>query len=162
DGTAQAATNVTAISIYDTQTGALLHRSEPQPGAIKRLVWSIDGKWLFAGFAGPGNIAVFNADAQRLFADPFSADVYAIAVSANRLAVAALDGAVRVYDTTPLSEGLPVKVLARLSIGVNAASIAFSPDGKALVIGYARIAAAPRVVRWESGAIEALPEPYDL
>lgn len=150
-----------ALYVHDSDSGALVRRIETGPGDIKRLVWTDDGVFLVASDVAAdgthGRVRAFGADGGIAFAQDFSAGVYAMAVAPGRLAVAAFDGSLRLYDTTAA-----FRLLKACSVPSRAQSLAFSPDGRSLAVGYFQPAKAPDIVNWEACNVQPLPAPPDL
>lgn len=116
---------------------------------IEQLVWSSDGQFLAVGLR-QGGLRIFDRNLHFIGADPeyneaiFGADF----AHDGRLAVASLDGAIRLYRIG--NQGL--KRLARQhTAGGLPYSLAFSPDGATLAIGYQN---APRVDLYDAATLE--------
>jgi WD40 repeat protein len=148
------------IYLYDAGNGQALRRFDARGGHVKRLVWSPDGTRLFAAYAGDHAVRAFDIHGAPVFEDRFDAAVYALAVAKQRwLAAAALDGTLRVYE---LAGG---SVVARAQWRLPArhpVSLAFSPDGARLAVGYFLSGKAPDVIAWASGEVRALAAPPRL
>jgi WD40 repeat protein len=147
------------IGVYDFKTGRLVRWIGGHAGAVKRLAWSPDGTLLFAAFAQSGALAAFALDGTRQFADTFGADVYALAVAKGRVAAAALDGTLRVYAVAGGAAQTEVRALTRIQLPRNPVSLGFSPDAKALAVGYFAQGKPPDIVAWETGRVDSLPVP---
>jgi WD40 repeat protein len=134
-----------------------LRRIDARAGDVKRLLWSPDGTLLFAGYAGEHGLRAFDSNGAVVFEESFGAAVYALAVTPRGLlAAAALDGTLRIYD---IGNGRVQPRRALRTPARNPVSLAFSPDGAALAVGYFAQGKAPDVVQWESGESSSLPAP---
>ncbi|HEU0198828.1 MAG TPA: hypothetical protein VFR86_00180, partial [Burkholderiaceae bacterium] len=148
------------IYLYDAVSGAPLRRFDARGGDVKRLLWSADGALLIAAYAGDHAVRAFDAQGNVVFEDRFGAGVYALARSPQgQLAAAALDGTLRVYD---LAGGKLVQRAQRTTPGRNPVSLAFSPDGGTLVVGYFLPGKTPDLIAWESGTTQPLPAPSGM
>lgn len=134
------------IHVYDTQTGEPLRRIDARAGDIKRLLWSPDGSLLIAGYAGSHGVRAFDLEGREVFADAFDGGVYALAVAPGRLAAAGLDGTLRLYTQAEPGRLPRYTETARIKLDANPVSLAFSPAGNALAVGYFQPGRAPDVV----------------
>lgn len=141
------------IHLYDTQTGEPLRRIDARAGDIKRLLWSADGSLLIAGYAGSHGVRAFDLEGREVFADAFDGGVYALAVAPGRLAAAGLDGTLRLYTQAEPGATARYTETARLKLDANPVSLAFSPAGNALAVGYFQPGRAPDVVDLASRSI---------
>ncbi|MEO8057296.1 MAG: caspase family protein [Burkholderiales bacterium] len=123
------------IYLFDLQTGALRRTIDAQAGDIRKLAWSQDGSLLLAGYAGTNGVRAFTLDGRPVFDKRLDGPVFGLATAANGLAAAvSLDGRLLVYKA---SAGA-VAPLADVQLGKRrAAGVAFSPDGRQLVVAYA-------------------------
>ncbi|WP_425261151.1 caspase family protein [Rubrivivax sp. RP6-9] len=148
-GGSVAAAGGPAIHLHDTRSGDHLRRIDALAGDVKRLLWNSDGSVLLAAQAGaPGAHGVrgFDPEGREVFADRFDSAVYALAVAPGRLAVAALDGSLRLYAQAPPGAAPRYTELWRLQLDSNPVSLAFAPAGEALAVGYFLPGRAPDVV----------------
>ncbi len=134
------------IQIHDAETGEFLRRFDARGGDVKRLLWSPDGSALIAAYAGEHGVRAFDIDGSQTFADPFDGGVYALAVGPGILAAASLDGSLRVYRDQGTGARPRYVEQWRRQVAANPVSLALSPDGGALAIGYYSPGKAPDVV----------------
>jgi WD40 repeat protein len=146
------------IYLYDTQSGELLRRFDARAGDIKRLAWSDGGNVLVAGYAGEHGVRAFDVQGNELFADAFTDGVYALSISAGKVAAAGLDGSVRVYSVID-SDRPGVQLASRFNVPRNATSLAFSPDGSQLAIGYFEPGRSPDVLTIATGSTATIASP---
>jgi WD40 repeat protein len=156
------------IELYDVHTGELVRCIDALGGDIRRLQWTHDGRFLVAAYAGTNGVRVFDEQGALVFAEAFPARVSALAVSQGRLAAAGFDGTLRIYDVPDEAHGgVPVRLRVTRKLAAGASSLAFSPDGRALAVGYiavspASLGHAPDIIEWEGGAARTLPLPDDM
>jgi WD40 repeat protein len=123
-----------SLYIFGTDTGRFVHRVGGFPEVINQLAWSPDGRHIVAGLAGHNGIRVFEAgDWREVFADAnYAGPVYGLAFDGSgRLAAAAFDGSVRLYDAD-----FRIVATAKAPGGARPYSVAWSPNGAALAVGY--------------------------
>lgn len=123
-----------SLYVFETGTGQLVRRIGGLPQVINRLAWSPDGRYVAAGLAGANGIRVFETGGwHEVVADgDYKGPVYGLAFDGSgRLAAAAFDGGVRLYgaDFRPLAR-------AKAPGGGHPYSVAFSPDGSVVAVGY--------------------------
>lgn len=125
------------IYLYDTTTGALLHRIPGLPKAVSHLTFSRDGRFLAATVSGGHGLRVF--DRERGWAEALrdtdygGGDSYGAAFASDgRLATTGNDGLVRLYP--PDLTGAPLR--QRNPGGAHPYGLAFSADGAHLAVGY--------------------------
>ncbi len=122
------------VYIFDRSSGQLLRRLGPNPQVIDELTFSPDGVRLAAGMGAKGGIKVWDTGQwQELLADgDYAETVNGIAFSrADEMAVTSHDGGIRLYGPD-----LVLKQRVPAPSGERPEGIAFSPDGKKLVVGY--------------------------
>ncbi len=101
---------------------------------ITQLAWSRDNQYLAIGLRQQG-LRVFRRNLQFIGADPeFNEAVFGAEFSADgRLAVASIDGAIRLYRIGP--KGLD-RIARKQAPGGKPYGVSFSPDGRTLAVGY--------------------------
>lgn len=101
---------------------------------ITQLAWSRDNQYLAIGLRQQG-LRVFRRNLQFVGADPeFNEAVFgAEFASDGRLAVASIDGAIRIYQIG--RNGLE-RIARKQAPGGKPYSVSFSPDGRTLAVGY--------------------------
>ncbi len=126
------------VYVFDRATGQITARLGPVANAVNDLAFSQDGMLLAAGFA-EGGLTVWQGPhwVQVGSDDDYIGAIHSLAfLPDGGLAVAALDGGLRVYDqdfTMVAREPAPS--------GSEPDSIAVTPDGQTLAVGYAGVAA---------------------
>jgi WD40 repeat protein len=124
-----------SIYLFDVASGELSRRLGHFPDAIHALSWSPDGRHLAVGLQGRAGLAVLRvADGVVVASDSQYLDKLTdLDFDRNgRIATAALDGMVRVYDRE-------FNLLGRRLIpgGTKPLAIKFSPDGARLAVSFA-------------------------
>ena len=132
------------VTLFDTSTGAVRARLGPLPNVVDDLAVSPDGSRLAAGLGGSNGVRLWDVaralggDARPAFEDrEFGGVVYGLAFgpagtpAAGHLAATSYDGHVRLYS--PDGQRL---AKAKAPGGERPFGIAFSPDGRILVVGY--------------------------
>src|SRR6267378_3646505 len=123
-----------SLYVFETATGQLVRRIGGLPQVINRLAWSPDGRYVATGLGGANGIRLFATDDWREVGkdDNYTGPIYGLSFDqAGRLAVAAFDGYLRVYD----AELRPV-AKAKAPSGTRPYAVALTPDGGALAVGY--------------------------
>ena len=122
------------VYIFDRETGHILRRLGPHPQVIDELAFSPDGKRLAVGMGAQGGVTVWDTDQWRqVMADnDYGETVNGIAFSqGGEMAVGSHDGKLRLY-----SAKLEPMVRTPAPSGGKVESLAFSPNGQKLVVGY--------------------------
>ena len=122
------------IYLFNIETASLINVINAQAGDIKNLVWTRDGNYLVASYAGAHGVRMFDRQGHLLRTDLFSGPSYGAAVSAQgKIAVAAFDGGIHLYAVTDKG----IKPAGRLELPLpDPVSVSFSPDGAQVVVGY--------------------------
>jgi WD40 repeat protein len=126
---------VSAIYLFDRNSGKMTARIGGLPNVVNELAFSADGRNL-AAVCGSGGLRVFDRD--KNWSEAFRDEVYgdqsvgAAFAGDGRLATSSYDGKVRLYDRS-------FKLIATQETlsGRQLAGLAFRPkDGKVLAVGY--------------------------
>ena len=126
------------VYIFDRLSGRIVQRLGPNPNVVNDLAFSADGKRLAAGF-GAGGLRVWNtADWSLTGSDTdYGGAILSLCFSAKGgLAAGSRDGNIRYYDAA-----LHLVTTMPAPSGNAPDSLAFSPDGSALAVGYTGITA---------------------
>ena len=122
------------LYLFDVKAQRLKARLPAQPQVLNDLAFSPDGRFVAGAFGGTAGIRVWDSASFKLVAEDtaYEARVSALAFAPDgRLATASFDGNVRLYDAAfkPKAKRKPGKGMPY--------SVAFSPDGALLAVGYA-------------------------
>ena len=123
-----------SVYLFEAESGRLVRRIGGLPGPVEVLAWSADGRFVAVGLLGKNGISVFGTDDwQELARDTdYSDAVYGLAFDGSgRLGAASYDGYIRLYSSA--FERVAKK---KPPGGERPSSLAFSPDGGRLAIGY--------------------------
>ncbi len=122
------------IYLFDRATGEMTKRLTGLPNAVQRLRYSPDGKYLAVGMADKDGLRVLNVeDGKEVAADKeYEGDCIGLDFRSDGvLAVAAIDGFIRVY--TP---DFKLALRNKAAGGTHPHGVAFSPDGDKLAVGF--------------------------
>lgn len=122
------------LYLFDVKAQRLKARLPGQPQVLNDLAFSPDGRFVAGAFGGTAGIRVWDSASFKLVAEDigYEARVSSLAFAPDgRLATAAFDGNVRLYDA-----GFKQKAKRKPGNGLPY-SVAFSPDGSLLAVGYA-------------------------
>lgn len=129
-----------SIYLFERRSGRLIRRLPGMPEVVKDLKISPDGSRLAATLGGPNGLRVFDLpDGREVGKDAsYDADGSGAAFATDgRLATASFDGRIRLYD-----RDLRLIASASMEGGQRPYSLAFSPDGRRIAVGYEDV---PRV-----------------
>jgi WD40 repeat protein len=141
-GRTESLSGPTAIYLFDRESGDMIRRIyEGLPSAVMALAFSHDGRYLAATLE-EGGLRVFDRDKQwgEAFRDDYDGVSLGVAFAPDgRLATASQysAGTIRLYDSKFRLFDKPVKAPS----GDLPHTIAFSPEGQLLAVGYEDIAA---------------------
>lgn len=146
------------IVLFELLSGTYQRSIVANSGEIKDLAWSPDGSILYAVTAMPHAFLAFDRGGRTLWQQRYSGPLYGLAASADgRVAAASFDG------TVTLATGRASRITDTLNIRVGQKrpdGLAFSPDGKELVVGFHRAKTAPELYDSVDGRfITRLPMP---
>ncbi|MCK9386765.1 MAG: caspase family protein [Sulfuritalea sp.] len=124
------------IHLFDRTSASVPPKStlSGMEAPITQLAWSRDNQYLAIGLRQQG-LRVFRRNLQFVGADPeFNEAVFGAEFAANgRLAVASIDGAIRIYQIG--RNGLE-RIARKQAPGGKPYSVSFSADGRTLAVGY--------------------------
>ena len=120
--------------VFEAATGQLLRRVGGLPEFVNRLAWSPDGRYVAAGLLGANGIRLFETSEWREVARDvdYAGAVYGLNFdTSGRLSAAAFDGNIRLYNPS-------LQPIAKSSApgGARPETLAFSPNGSELAVGY--------------------------
>ncbi|PWC34041.1 caspase family protein [Azospirillum sp. TSO35-2] len=123
------------LYLFDVKAQRLKARLPGQPQVVNDLAFSPDGRFVAGVFGGTAGLRVWDSASFRLVAEDagYEARASAVAFSPDgRLATASFDGNIRLYDSA-----FKPKAKRKPADGGTPYSVAFSPDGALLAVGYA-------------------------
>jgi WD40 repeat protein len=122
-----------SLYVFETGSGRLVRRIPGFPNTIGQLAWSRDGRFVAVALIDNGIRVLRTEDWQEAASDTEYSDLsLAIAFDrSGRLAAASYDGYVRLYDAE-------FRRIAKVKAPSGSAprSVAFSPDGTRVAVGY--------------------------
>ena len=129
-----------ALYLFDRASGALRagNTLSGLEAPVQQIAWAPDGQRIAVGLSQQG-VRVFGRDLGYAGGDEeYNDAIYGIdfAPDGRRMAVASLDGFVRLYAVA--ADG--VRRIARKGLGAPAYAVSFSPDGRSLAVGSAQAA----------------------
>ncbi len=146
------------IYFFSTNTGELIQRIAGLENVINDLDFSFDGKYLAAALGKTGGVRIYMwSDALTQFQllkklEGYEARIYNLCFDhSGRLATVSFDGYLRLYDKyfDKLKE-------IQISGGKQPRSLAFSPDGKKIAVGYQD---SPAIEVYDGTSLSLLYEP---
>ena len=120
--------------VFETATGRLVRRVGGLPEAVNRLAWSPDGRYVAAELLGANGIRLFETNEWREVSRDadYAGSVYGLGFDGyGRLAAAAFDGNIRLYDPS-----LRLMAKTKATGGMRPETVAFSANGSMLAVGY--------------------------
>lgn len=149
------------ILFFKLSTGQFLNAIDARGASITRLRWTPDGQVLLAVYRGDAAFRAFDHDGRLLYEEMYDQASYGLDVAANgTIATTAYDGMLAFYR---YQNGQIVQVRRQQTKTAAPRSVAFSPDGKSLAVGYRGVAGdqgAPTIHDAATGALKIeLPRP---
>jgi len=123
-----------SVYIFERKSGDLIRRIKGLPNVVQRLAYSPDGRFLVVGMARRNGIRVYDADTLRQLAADADYNESVTGVDfdrGGRMVTSSFDGQLRLYSRS-------FEPLARMRApgGERPSSVAFSPDGRLVAVGY--------------------------
>jgi len=143
-----------SIYIFNVQTGTMMEKLNGLKNTINDLEFSRDGRYLAAGLGGSSGVCIFSTSTWTLIASltGYRAAVYNVAFDTiGRLATVCLNGNVRLY-----SSFFQLMKEQKTSGGQRTYSLAFSPDGQKIAVGYYD---SPKIQVLDGETLETIYEP---
>ncbi len=132
-----------SIYIFDRESGRMVRRIPGMLNAVTHLVYSHDGQYLAVVIGGKQGVQVYQSRTYALVGEgpdygdqSYGADFD----GSNRLATVCLDGFIRLYEFgggATKGEGFRLVAKQKAVAGKWPFTVAFSPDGSRLAIGFA-------------------------
>lgn len=122
------------LYLFDVKNRRLKARLPNQPHVINHLAISPDGRYVAGVFGGNAGLRVWDSGSFRVVAEDTAYGARATWAAfdrSGRLATAAYDGKIRLYDPN-----FKLVVTAKAPGSASPHSVAFSPDGALLAVGY--------------------------
>jgi len=122
-----------SIYVFRTDDGQMMRRFSGFPFAVTNLTYSHDGWFLAAGSTGRYSLRVYSTqDDREVMSDAYSSTSYgADFASTRQLVTASYDGFIRLYD-----RDRQIRVKRQAPGGKRPFSVAFSPDGTKVAVGF--------------------------
>ena len=137
------------ILLHRLSDSTLIATIDARGRDIKKLVWSADGSLLFASYAADPAVRAFDLQGTLRHETRLAGPAYGMAVSRDgRVAVASFEGGVLLLQA---GAGQVVERARLATADRQPASVAFSPDGNRLVVGFNSIGVAPEVLDVAAG-----------
>jgi hypothetical protein len=144
-----------SIYLFDRDTGALVRRLDGLPNVVLHLAFSPMGRYLAATLGGTTGLRVYDRAAgwgEVARDGPYGGASYGVAFAPDgRLATTSRDGTLRLYDGA-----IRCVAMAKTTDGTEPTSLAFSPAGDRLAVGYHDTTA---VSLFDGHALTPLPGP---
>ncbi|MEZ5657471.1 MAG: caspase family protein [Burkholderiaceae bacterium] len=121
------------ILVFAPDTGQLIKQFDALGGDVKNLRYTPDGRLLLAVYAGENHLRAFDAEGREVFGQALPGLAYGLDVTSDgRIAVATLAGTVHLFR----QQGDTLVADGELRGEGHPVSVAFSPDGTRLAVGY--------------------------
>lgn len=123
-----------SLYLFDIDRKKIKARLTKLPDVVNHLAYSPDGKYFAAAFGGHNGLSVWSAADGKLVAedrDYGDRSTWVAFAPDGRLATVSYDGFIRLYDP-----GFKLAAKQKAPSGQQPFSVAFSPNGASLAIGY--------------------------
>lgn len=123
------------IHLFHPQTAEWVRAFDAGPGEVKRLMWSLDGRWLTVAQASPGAVRVYSLEGEPVASVALAGDAYGLDEGPDG-AIAATDtaGYVHLFRRSPAGALSPPLSVA--APGGEPIAVAWSPDGQRLAVAH--------------------------